>query len=283
MRDRLNRTETLTWISFPGLAATGCVRHGFSTREGGVSRGVYRSMDLSYTRGDDKAAVDENFRRFCAGIGIDPASLVSTQQTHTTRVIRVTEKDRGNGITKPQAYADVDGLVTNVPGLPLITYHADCVPLFFVDPARKAIGLAHSGWKGTAGRIGEETVKVMGREFGSRPEDMVAAVGPSICRKCYEVSKDVYAAFADRFSPEDMEAVFDRKDDGKYQLDLWEANRRVLMEAGIRPENISVTGFCTHCHPDLLWSHRALGNARGSLAAFLCLTEGGEERSSHGI
>ena len=283
MRDRLNRTETMTWISFPGLAATGCVRHGFSTREGGVSRGVYRSMDLSYTRGDDKVAVDENFRRFCAGIGIDPASLVSTQQTHTTRVIRVTEKDRGNGITKPQAYTDVDGLVTNVPGLPLITYHADCVPLFFVDPARKAIGLAHSGWKGTAGRIGEETVKVMGREFGSRPEDMVAAVGPSICRKCYEVSEDVYAAFADRFSPEDMKAVFDRKENGKYQLDLWEANRRVLMEAGIRPENISVTGFCTHCHPDLLWSHRALGNARGSLAAFLCLTEDGEERSSHGI
>ena len=257
--------------------------HGFSTRLGGVSRAPWDSLNLGANRGDSPANVRENFRRFCAGIGIDPASLVSTQQTHTTRVIRVTEKDRGNGITKPQAYTDVDGLVTNVPGLPLITYHADCVPLFFVDPARKAIGLAHSGWKGTAGRIGEETVKVMGREFGSRPEDMVAAVGPSICRKCYEVSEDVYAAFADRFSPEDMKAVFDRKDNGKYQLDLWEANRRVLMEAGIRPENISVTGFCTHCHPDLLWSHRALGNARGSLAAFLCLTEDGEERSSHGI
>ncbi len=275
MKDRLNRNEKMTWISFPALEATGCVYHGFSTREGGVSRGIYNTMNLSYTRGDKKADVDENFRRFCEAIHIDPASLVLTQQTHTAHVIRVTEKDKGNGITRPQQYHDVDGLVTDVPGVALITHHADCVPLFFVDPVHKAIGLSHSGWRGTAGKMGAVTVEKMRKEFGSRPEELVAAIGPSICRKCYEVSEDVYRAFSESFLPEDVSAVFDRKGNGKYQLDLWEANRRILIRAGVREENISVTGYCTHCHPDLLWSHRTLGKDRGSLAAFLCLKEEG--------
>ena len=180
-------------------------------------------------------------------------------------------------------YTDVDGMITNVPGICLVTSYADCVPLYFVDPVKKAIGLSHSGWRGTVGKIGKNTVQLMQENFGSKPEDLLAAVGPSVCMDCYEVSEDVADAFKEEFGAEisqddstsgyswNGKSILMNKGNGKYQLDLWGANRLVLLDAGILPEHLAVTNVCTKCNPDLLYSHRVMGDKRGNLAAFLSL------------
>jgi YfiH family protein len=227
-------------------------------------------MNLSFTRGDKPEAVRENFRRFAQAIGVRVEDMVFTQQTHTTCVRYVTEQDCGSGITRELGYQDVDGLVTDVPGVCLVTFYADCVPLYFVDPIRRVIGLSHSGWRGTVSRMGAATIKAM-VELGSKPEDILAVVGPSICQDCYEVSEDVIEQFRLEFPREKWETLFYQKENGKYQLNLWKANEQILLDAGITKEHLRVTNVCTHCNSEVLFSHRAMGNQRGNLAAFLTL------------
>lgn len=255
------------YLAYPLLEETGVVRHGFSTRLGGVSKEPWSSMNISTTRGDDPAAVEENKRRIAAAIGVRPEDLTFTHQTHTTNVKVVEETDRG------KRFPETDGMVTDVPGICLVTFYADCVPLYFVDPVRKAIGLSHSGWRGTVGRIGRETVETMTRQYGTDPADLVAAIGPSICQDCYEVSEDVIEEFRRAFREELWGDLFYQKADGKYQLNLWKANEAVLVEAGIPQEQIAVTNLCTHCNPKILFSHRSQGDRRGNLSAFLALKE----------
>lgn len=257
------------YLEYPMFRETGIVKHGFSTRIGGVSKGCFSSLNLSFTRGDEEEAVRENFRRIGSAMGIRCEDMVFTHQTHTTNVRVVTEADKGCGIVKPRTYSDVDGLVTDIPGICLVTFYADCVPLYFVDPVKKVIGLSHSGWRGTIGKIGKVTVETMCREFKSRPEDILAAVGPSICQDCYEVSEDVIEEFKMAFHSRHWQSLFYKKENGKYQLNLWEANRIIFMEAGVLPENIHMPDLCTCCNPDFLFSHRASGGKRGNLAAFL--------------
>lgn len=256
--------EELEYLTFPLLEETGIVRHLFSTRLGGVSRGQFSSMNLSFTRGDDEACVMENYRRIGRALGCAPENMTASHQTHTTNIRRVTADDRGKGITVHRDYENVDGLITDEPGIALVTYFADCVPLFFVDPAHRAVGLAHSGWKGTAAGMGACMVKAMGDAFGTVPEDLYAAVGPSVCAECYEVGGDVAEKF-DRFPG----VLHDGGQPGKYRLDLWEANRQILLEAGVREDRISVTDICTCCNSRYLFSHRASMGRRGNLAAFL--------------
>ena len=177
------------YLEYPLLADTGLVRHGFSTRLGGVSEGVCSTMNLSFSRGDDEAAVRENYRRMAKAIGVENDSFVFSMQTHTTNIRVVTSKDKGKGLATPLDYSDVDGLVTDEPALCLTTFYADCVPLFFLEPVKKVIGLSHSGWRGTVGKIGKKTVEVMQSEYGCHPEDILAAIGPSICQTCYEVAR----------------------------------------------------------------------------------------------
>lgn len=258
----------VTYLTFPGLERTGVVRHLFSTREGGVSEGIYRSMNLSYARGDDKEAVDENYRRIAEVLGSSVEDMVCSDQAHTDHIRLVTAKDRGKGVTRPKDYTDVDGLITQEKGIVLCTFFADCVPLFFVDPVRRAIGLSHSGWRGTVQKIGRKTVERMKEAFGTDPKDVYAAIGPSICQDCYEVSEDVAEEFGKSFPAGEL---FYETKPGKYQLDLWEANRLVMLEAGIPAEHIEVTDLCTCCNPDFLFSHRASHGQRGNLAAFMKL------------
>ena len=181
---------TTPFLEYLLLKETGIVCHGFSTRLGGVSTGYYESLNLSFDRGDDPEHVRENFRRIGDAIGVSCEDMVMAKQTHTTNVRLVTEEDRGKGVVRERDYTDVDGLITNIPGICLVTSYADCVPLYFVDPVHHAIGLSHSGWRGTVGKIGKHTVEMMKEAFGSRPEDLLAAVGPSVCMDCYEVSED---------------------------------------------------------------------------------------------
>ncbi|HIW83143.1 MAG TPA: peptidoglycan editing factor PgeF [Candidatus Dorea gallistercoris] len=253
------------YLVYPLLEQTGIVTHGFSTRMGGVSQGPWTSMNLSSTRGDDPAAVAENKRRMAKALGVRPEDLTYTHQTHTTNVAVVKKEDRG------RRFMETDGMVTDVPGICLVTFYADCVPLYFVDPVRKAIGLSHSGWRGTVGKIGKVTVEKMKEAFGTDPKDIVAAIGPSICQDCYEVSEDVILEFQKEFPEESWDRLFYRKKNGKYQVNLWAANEEVLMEAGIPGEQIAVTNLCTHCNPEILFSHRAQGEKRGNLSALLAL------------
>lgn len=266
---KINRHHLTEYLTFPLLEETGLVRHLFSTRYGGVSKGIYASMNLSYSRGDQKEAVDENFRRMAEIFHAGPDRFVCSKQTHTTNVRMVTEADCGKGVVYPTDYEDVDGLITNVPGVILSTSYADCVPLYFVDTKEKAIGLSHSGWRGTVSRMGKETLEAMKSAFGTKAENVVAAIGPSICRDCYEVSEDVAEAFRTNFPDSCGEFLAEGKSEGKYQLDLWMANRRVLLDAGILPEKIAVTDICTCCNSGYLYSHRASQGQRGALAAMM--------------
>lgn len=263
--------DGVEYLSYPLIEKTGIVTHGFSTRIGGVSEGVCSTMNLSFARGDKEEAVRENFRRMAHALGVEPGDMVCSKQTHTTNVRVVTEEDRGKGITKSLDYTDVDGLITNVPGLCLATFYADCVPLFFVDPVHRAIGLSHSGWRGTVGKIGKVTVEMMQKEYGTNPKDVIAAVGPSICQDCYEVSEDVIEQFRENFDKKDWEKLFYRKENGKYQLNLWNANEIVFAEAGIQREHMAITNVCTCCNPQVLFSHRASHGKRGNLGAFMAI------------
>ena len=267
-----NRQGAAEYLTFPLIEETGAVRHLFSTRLGGVSDGIFASMNLSFTRVYEKAAVDENYRRIAGLLGCEPEDIVCSDQTHTTNIRVVEEKDKGKGIIRPKDYTDIDGLITNVPGIVLATFYADCVPLFFIDTEKKAVGLSHSGWRGTVGRMGQCTIEAMQKAYGTRPEDVIAAIGPSICQDCYEVSEDVADAFYREFhGPGHGEAILLSKGNGKYQLNLWRANQIVLEEAGVLPEKIQVTDICTCCNPAYLFSHRASQGKRGNLGAFLGL------------
>lgn len=261
------------YLTFPLLEKDGLAVHGFATRVGGVSQGKFARMNLSFTRGDDPDHVRENYRRMADALHVDMERMVLAWQTHTTNVRRVTEEDGGKGIIRERDYRDVDGLITDVPGITLVTFFADCVPLYFLDPVHKAIGLSHSGWRGTVKRMGKVTLKAMENAFGTRPEDVLACVGPSICRDCFEVGEEVAAEFQKEFSREYWGELFSRNDNGKFQLDLWKSNEIILKEAGVLPEHIQVTDICTRCNPQYLFSHRFAGEERGNLAAFLGLRE----------
>lgn len=265
----IKENKGVTYLTYPALEELSGFVHAFSTRLGGVSEGIYSSMNLSFTRGDDENSVMENYRRLAEAVGFSVENIVTSDQTHTANVRVITEADRGNGITKPRPYTDVDGMITNVPGLVLATFYADCVPLYFIDPVRKAIGLSHSGWRGTAAHIGAVTVRRMQEEYGSLPEDVYGAIGPSICQECYEVSEDVILEFQKTFPEQSWRDLFYRKENGKYQLNLWEANRQIMLEAGLIEEHISLPGLCTCCNPEFLFSHRASRGKRGNLGAFL--------------
>lgn len=262
----------VTYLKFPALEETGQALCGFSTRLGGVSEGCHASMNLSFTRGDDPEKVRENYRRMAGALGVELESMTLTYQTHTVNVRRVTGEDRGKGVVRERDYRDVDGLITDEPGITLVTFFADCVPLYFLDPVRRAIGLSHSGWRGTAERMGQVTAERMREEFGSRPEDLIACIGPSICGDCYEVGEEVAERFLGGFEERWHDRILTPgKREGKYQLDLWEANRIILLEAGLSPDHIHVTNICTCCNPELLYSHRKMGEKRGNLCAFLAL------------
>lgn len=260
-----NEIDKVPYLTYPILEDTQIVLHGFSTKLGGVSTGNCATMNISIHRGDRPEAVEENKRRIAAAIGVKPEQMVYSQQTHTTNVAVVTAADRGRSIP------ETDGMITDEPGICLVTFYADCVPLYFVDPVKKAIGLSHSGWRGTVNKMANVTIERMTETFGTDPKDVVAAIGPSICQDCYEVSEDVICKFRENFSKEYWDELFYAKDNGKYQLNLWKANEYNLMEAGVLKDHIAVTNLCTCCNPDILFSHRVTGWDRGNLSAFLAL------------
>lgn len=265
----LNLREKTPFLEFPSLKQIPFIKHGFSTRLGGVSKEHFSTLNLSFSRNDKIEDVCINYERICKAIGFSTENLVFSDQVHDTKIKRVTKCDTVGSQLSEKKLVGIDGLITNEANVVLATSYADCVPLFFVDPVKKAIGLSHSGWRGTVGRIGEKTVAEMKKEFGTNPFDLIAVIGPSICKDCYEVSKDVALQFQSEFTLEQIDSILLKKENEKYQLDLWRANQIILQEAGILEDNISVAGICTCCNNGLLFSHRAMEGMRGNLNGFL--------------
>ena len=265
---KINEKGNLTYITFPKLTNTGILNHAFSTRLGGVSEGFFSSMNMSFSRGDNPENVIKNYEILCGAIGIDTENLVFTKQTHTDNVIVVSEKDRGTGFSKP-SFSDIDGLVTNRKNVALVTQFADCTPLLFCDPEKKVIGSCHAGWRGTVKRIGQKTVEVMKNRFNCDPKDIIAAIGPNIGVCCYEVDTPVFNEFLN--AGFDTDKIFIKKKNGKYMLDLRLANKYVLLDSGIKEENIDISDICTHCNADEMFSHRAQGVNRGNMCAVIQL------------
>lgn len=261
----------VVYLTFPILEQLPGIVHGFSTRLGGASQGDVGTMNLSFSRESSRQNVEENYRRLAKAIGYEPERLVCSRQTHTTNVRVVTEEDCGIGFCRSGDYDNIDGLVTNVPGIPLMTFYADCVPLLLADPVHRAIGCAHSGWRGTAANMGKAALEVMKREYGTEAKDVITAIGPSICQDCYEVSEDVIDQFREVYPRKIWSDLFYEKQTGKFQLNLWEACRQNFLMAGVLPEHISLPDLCTCCNPKFLFSHRASRGNRGNLAAVVML------------
>lgn len=258
------------YITFDKLDKVG-VKHAFSTRVGGVSEGHLGSMNLSFHRGDDSEKVMENHRRFAGAVGYDYTKLVFSDQVHKTDIYKVTEADAGKGIVRDSDITETDGLMTDVPGIPLMTFYADCVPVFFYDPVKKVVAMNHSGWKGTVAKISKCMIERLGDEYGTAPSDLICAVGPSICKDCYEVSEDVADQFKMAYTESQVPQIVYPKEDGKYLLDLHRANYFNLVDAGVKPEKIDITNICTCCNSEWLFSHRASKGLRGNLGAVIML------------
>ena len=267
---RINFNNGVPYISYRILDDIPWLKNAVSTRLGGVSKDYLASMNLGFNRGDLDENVIRNHEIFANVIGVNPKNIVTGNQTHTTNVKVVTKDVCGKGIYRDRNYTDIDGLITNEKGIVLATYYADCVPLLIVDTKNKAIGLSHSGWRGTVGKIGKVTIEKMGELYGTKPEDIVACIGPSICQKCYEISEEVAVQFKEAF-PDNIKEILIDKGNGKYQLDLWECNRINFKEAGVLPENIKVTDICTCHNTDVLFSHRGHNGKRGNIGAFLSI------------
>ena len=263
-----NERDGVVYLSAEGLDCSSAV-HGFSTRLGGVSRPPFDSLNLGFSRGDDPACVHENYRRFCAAVGVKKDRLVCSKQVHLDHVLRVTGADAGKGIDRERDY-EADGLITDEPGLGLVIFSADCIPVLLHDPVGRAVGACHCGWRGTALGIAAKTVRRMAEEFGTDPANLRCAIGPGISRCCFETDSDVPAAMREALG-EAAEPFLTDHHNGKYHVDLKGINRHWLVSAGVRPENIAVSNRCTACELDTFFSHRRTGQARGSLAAVIGL------------
>lgn len=256
------------------------VRVGFTGRGGGASSAPYNSFNLALHVGDKPEAVWENRSRLTAALGFAQDAWTCGEQVHGTRIACVMAADKGRGLhQRENAFQATDGLVTNVPGILLTSFYADCVPLYFMDPVKKVVGLAHAGWKGTVGLIAEEVVRVMEQGYGSHRSEIRAAIGPSIGGCCYEVDEAVMGRVREAMAQLDepvvaLQAVaVPSETEGRSMLNLKELNRIIMIKAGILPMNIECTSWCTSCHDDAFFSYRKHQGVTGRMASWIGLKE----------
>lgn len=255
------------YLTIPSFSRSGLVRHCFTTSRGGFSPEPY-GMNLGIANKDDPGNVLRNYEKIAYVLGSYPGNWTVSAQVHGDKILRVGVTERGQGVVRPREIEGIDGLITNRPQVGLVTIHADCVPLYFLDPVRKAIGLAHAGWRGTVQKIGARMIERMQEDFGTDPEDLLTAIGPSIGPCCFEVGPEVAEQFAAHF-PADTDAVIrPAQTEGKYMVDLWETNRRIMVDCGVMQDKITVTDLCTACHADVFYSWRK-NKAPGRMAAIL--------------
>jgi len=258
-----NNSNGLIYMSSDKIGA----RHAFTTRYGGVSAGGFYSLNLGSNRGDDPEAVRENYRRVCAlmGAGIDDCAV--TKQVHGKQVRIVTEADKH--VCMSTVPYEADGIVTNVKGLPIMCFVADCVPVLLWDGENSVAGAVHCGWKSSVADILGEAVEKM-CALGAQREHIRAAMGAAIGRCCFETDDDVPQA-VEKYLNGDTDGLFVRRDDGKTLVDLRAANARRLLQLGLKAENIDISEECTMCSHEKYWSHRYTKGDRGSQAAVIVL------------
>ena len=258
-----NKENELVYMTSSVIGA----RHAFTTRFGGVSGGIFSSLNLGSNRGDDPEAVRENYRRVCALMGARVDEAAVTKQVHGSVVRVVTGEDRH--ICMSAVPYEADGLVTAERGMPLMCFTADCVPALLCDADAGVIAAVHCGWRSSVGDILGNAVAAM-CALGAKPETICCALGPAIGKCCFETDDDVPQA-VERYLGGDTDGLFRRRADGKTLVDLRAANRRRLLQLGLREENIDVSEECTFCSHDKYWSHRYTRGQRGSQAAVIVL------------
>ena len=267
----LKTAQGVSFLACDGLDRAGGIVHGFSTRLGGVSQGFCAGLNLGYNRGDDSNHVRENFRAFCTAIGADYDGIIKTRQVHRDHIQPVTAMDTGRDLIAPAPW-ECDGLITDIPGLCLTVFSADCVPVLLYDPSRRCIAAVHSGWRGTAMAIAARAVEQMVLDYGCCAQRILAAIGPSISKCCFETHADVPTEMTTALG--DLAAPFiESLPNGKFRVDLKGIIKKTLLHAGLSREHIFVSDHCTACREDLYWSHRLLGDRRGSMATMIQLTE----------
>ncbi len=264
----------VVYTAFENLSAYENLVHGFSTRLGGVSSPPYDEMNLGFGRGDSRENVENNYRLLAEALKIKAEDMVLSSQVHLTRIREVGLDNRGEGIFMPRSDKDYDGMMTDIRGVFLVTFYADCVPLFFYDRKLEVTALSHAGWKGSLNNMTGKTIEALAGTYGSRPEDILMGIGPSIASCCYEVGEEV----ASRFEVLPREIIDGNinlkpalKDPSliKSFLNLQDMNKRMAIRAGIPQENIEIAGICTSCNQEKFFSHRVHGDARGSLVALM--------------
>lgn len=266
----INYQADMAFLTIPSFNASGLVAHGFTTRLGGFSQFPYHSLNMALHVEDDPQAVVANRRKICNVLKINHRDLVAAQQVHGEKIRVATALAKGKGaVDYNEAFAATDALITRVKMLPLSTYYADCVPIFLLDPVTPAIGLVHAGWKGTVLKIGAKTVQRMHAEFGTDPAACLVGIGPAIGSCCYEVELNVVEKLAQSFKQH--EKLLTPVANGKWKLDLAQANVQSLLEVGVSQENITCSGLCTCCRTDLFYSFRAEQGQTGRMAALLML------------
>lgn len=267
---KLIEKNNLKYYTIPAFENTGMVTAVFTTRWGGVSKEPYNTLNMGLHVGDMAEDVVENREIFAEQIGFSIDDLICAQQVHGSNIVIVDGSHRGLGSRDYNtAISETDAIITNKSGLALLTNYADCVPLYFFDPVKRVIALAHAGWKGTVAAIGVKTIKKMEEQFDSLAKNILVAIGPSIGPCCYEVDQRLYDEFSAAFSF--AQEIFQPISDGKWKLNLWEANRLQVILSGVPEENIINSTICTCCNHDLLFSHRADKGLTGRLAAVLAI------------
>jgi len=284
----LERKEKTSWqwreekgiryLFCPALEAEGLIKHGFTSRHGGVSGGSYATLNLGLHVGDNPAHVLKNRSCLAELLGVPLEYFAVAEQVHGIKVQAVKEEHRGAGAREmATALAGADALITSVQGVPLLTFHADCAALFFLDPKKRAIGLAHAGWKGSAGKIGVAVLKAMQATFGTSPGDCLVWISPAVGPCCYEVDRPVIEAVCHSFPETYRRALISAvsgqgREAERARLDLWEVNRMALAAAGVRPEYIYIASLCTSCNEDDFFSYRRMkGKPTGRMGAFVML------------
>lgn len=264
----LHEELSLPYLAFPSLEAYPEVFHAFTTRKGGVSDGPYATLNLGLGSDDLRENVVANYHILADGLSLDLGNFVRGYQSHTVNIRTVTSENKGKLWSKEPEFMDVDGLLTKETGIVLMTFHADCIPLFFYDPVTKAIGMAHAGWRGTLDNMAGEMVRRFGQEYGTNPSDLIAVIGPALGQCCFEVDGDV----ADLFhSANPAHRAFIEARGEKYHIDLWGITKLQMEQSGMKTEQIEVSGLCTKCHQDLFFSHRGQNGLSGRMLGLMML------------
>lgn len=263
----LNEIQDFKYITFPTFEKHTDLLHCFTTRKGGISEGFFESMNIGFSTGDRDENVKRNIEIMAEKLNINVENIVETNQTHTNNIKYVTDEYKGY-VFKDSPFKDVDGIYTDKRNLVLMSFHADCTPVFYYDPVKKVIALAHAGWRGTLFNITGKMVIELVNKFDSDPKDIITAIGPSLGSCCFEVDKDV----ADLFLAENKEfGKYMEFKNPKYHLNLWKINKYLLMKEGIKEENIELSSLCTKCNNNMFFSHRGQGGKRGLLAGILMM------------